>query len=125
MGKTKAEVQNGIFNILYDDIDINDATILQEQLNFARKSLYDLIQVYTKIQNSMLDLRKDLLERKNTLREKAGKGELTKLLDEDEQYNEITWQIEAYKVGMTITQEQIDMVKSDIRILTSSMYKKF
>jgi hypothetical protein len=125
MGKTKAEVQNGIFNILYDDIDINDATILQEQLNFARKSLYDLIQAYTKIQNSMLDLRKDLLERKNTLREKAGKGELTKLLDEDEQYNEITWQIEAYKVGMTITQEQIDMVKSDIRILTSSMYKKF
>ena len=107
------------------EIDINDITILQDQFNKTRKNHYGLIKLYDSLQEEYMS-KKSALSRK--LREMhtdyPNRTERIDALARDIEHADITDSIEAIKEGMKTVGNQLDFIKSDLRILSNSMYRK-
>lgn len=110
----------------YSDIDITDKTILQEQFNYYRKGWNDSVHQLDQIGKEVIELTRKLAKRKNDVRkENPSAKSLTAILEEDEEYMELKYRLEAYKLSEKIIQENIDMVKTDVNILRGTLYSKF
>lgn len=111
---------------LNDSIDITDISMLESQLNEARKTHYTLLKTLDKLQEEYLN-NKALLSKKirEINMEFSGRTERADAMSTDIEYSNISDSIEALKEAMKMVGNQIDFVKSDIRILTNSMYRKY
>lgn len=120
----KTEIDKADISLNYE-IDINDITILQDQLNKTRKIHYDLIKLNDQLQGEYM-IKKSALSKK--LREfnidYSNRTERLNAMGIDIDYAEINDSIEAIKEGMRTIGNKLDFVKSDLRILTNSMYRK-
>jgi Holliday junction resolvasome RuvABC ATP-dependent DNA helicase subunit len=111
----------------YRDIDITDKTILQEQINFTRKEYFTALEqlemISSKISKLKEEISKILIDYYQD--SEIGAKEIASKLKEDEEYQKKTLEVEAYQRGMSILTEKIAFYKSDMRILSNSMYNKF
>lgn len=111
----------------YRDIDITDKTILQEQINFTRKEYFTALEqlemISSKISKLKEEVSKILIDYYQD--SEIGAKEISAKLKEDEEYQKKTLEVEAYQRGMSILTEKIAFYKSDMRILSNSMYNKF
>lgn len=111
----------------YRDIDITDKTILQEQINFTRKEYFTALEQLESISSKMSKLKEEMSKIAIDYYQDPDipSREVTAKLREDEEYQKKILEIEAYQRGISILAEKISFYKSDMRILSNSMYNKF
>lgn len=121
----KTEIDPNEINLNYE-IDITDITTLESQINQVRKTYRDLITLYDSLQNEYLS-KKSMLSKKNRDLhvDNPKRQDRIDATAKDIEHSELSDSIEAIKESMKIVNSQLDFVKSDIRILTNSMYRKF
>lgn len=116
-------------NILenFKSIDITDKTILQEQFNYSRKEYYDCINSMDDINKKISDLKKEMMEISVELYSDPNitTQHANIKLKGNEDYQRISFEINCYERSLSIIEEKLNFIKSDIRILTNSMYNKF
>lgn len=111
----------------FREIDITDKTILQEQINFFRKQYYDCLEKIEELEKKIIEEREKII---SITMEIYSDPELTPTaannkLKRDEDYVNTQFNITCYEKTIDILNEKINFIKSDIRILTNSMYNKF
>ena len=107
------------------ELDITDKTILQDQINNVRKSYRDLIDVYSKIQGEYLSAKEELANlNRRFLIEYPNRNERLNEQGSNQEYLYLQMKIEALQESMRSVNSQLDYIKSDIRILNSSMYSR-
>lgn len=109
-----------------DDIDITDITLLESQINKSRKTHNDLLKTYDNLQDEYLN-KKAALSRKirEINMENVTRTERQDAMSTDIDYMDIVDSIEALKEAMKMVGNLIDFVKSDMRVLSNSMYRKY
>lgn len=106
-------------------LDIDDRTILQEQINNTRNSYFELIKVYDLLQKEYLETKNELNLKVREMNNKYEKRiDITKCMSTDIDYIELNEKIEAIKEAMKTVSNQLDFIKGDMKILTNSMYNK-
>lgn len=111
-------------NLEYD-LDITDKTILQEQINNARKSYYNLMKIYDNLQGEYLEAKSELAKKmREAFIKYENRTERTNEISKDLSIINLEEKMEALKEAMKTLSNQIDFVKTDIRILTNSMYNR-
>lgn len=111
-------------NLNYE-IDINDISILQDQINTARKAHYELIQLNDSLQENYLNKKSELSKLNRSFQQDyLNRTERLDAMAKDISYTDLNDTIEAIKEAMKIVGSQIDYIKSDLRILSSTMYRK-
>lgn len=109
-----------------DDIDITDITQLEGQINKARKTHNNLLKTYDSLQEEYLNKKAALSAKiRNINMENVTRTERQDAMATDIEYMDIVDSIEAIKEAMRMVGNQIDFIKSDIRILSNSMYRKY
>lgn len=112
-------------NFDYQDIDINDRLMLQEQINTVRSNYSKLLTLFDSIQSKYLDCTAKLAKKsKEIIGESQGVRNNTAFSTNDE-YLELEAEQLALKSGMNMVNAQIDYCKNDLRILNSVFYNKF
>lgn len=118
-------ILNGDDGFDYQDLDISDRTILQEQINNCRKSYHKLIKLYDSLQSEYFEAKSDLSEKTRKLySETMNRDERAKKKMEDQDISELEEKIDALKEAQSTVKSQMNFIQSDIKILTSSMYMK-
>lgn len=111
----------------YRDIDITDKTILQEQINFTRKSYFEALEQLEMISSKISKLKEEMSKIMIDYYQDSSISakEIASKIKEDEEYQKKSLEVEAYQRGVSILTEKIAFYKSDMRILSNSMYNKF
>ena len=111
--------------INYEELDINDRLMLQDQINKVRKNYYELLNLLDVVQDKYLECTKNMSKRAKELIASDGGSRTNSLLSSDEKYVTLEAESSALKTAMTMINGQIDFAKSDLRILNSVFYNKF
>ena len=107
------------------EIDITDITLLESQINNSRKVHYNLIKLNDRLQDQYLIKKSQLSRKIREINEKhSSRAERTDAMDKDVEYLDLTESIAAIDDALKTIGKKIDFVKSDIRILSNSMYRK-
>lgn len=108
-----------------DELDISDKSILQEQINKCRKNHFELIKMYDSLQHKLIKNSEQIMKKKReSMTEFDSRTERSNFLSTDPEYLSLLIESDSLKFAMSTVTSQIDYVKSDIRILTNSMYSK-
>ena len=107
------------------ELDITDHTILQEQINTVRKSYFNLIKLYDKIQSEYMKA-KTALSSKNQkyYLDYSSRAERLDAIAKDQSITNLQEKIEATKEAIKTIENQLAFIKSDLRLLGNSMYNK-
>lgn len=109
-----------------EDLDVNDRLVLQEQINRTRKNQFKLIKLTDDIQNKILDTQIEIRKlTSDIISNNDGSKTRNDLFNTNDEYLELEAKLDALKSGLNIVNQQIDMCKSDLRILNSVFYNKF
>ena len=113
--------------INYDELDVNDRTLLQEQINKSRKSWHQLLELLYDIQGKYMEVTREISEiaKRATERAATENTRVNTLLSSDNEYVALEAQQKALAAGMSMINQQIDFCKNDLRILNSVFYNKF
>lgn len=120
-----------IFDVVLDpefeDVDITDKTILQEQFNYARHTQMKLIGEYEEIQKKISDLEYKIssIKRDYYSDPEVNKRDISSLLNANEEYITKECEKKAYERAEKIIAEKLYFTKQDIKILQNSMYTRF
>lgn len=108
------------------ELDITDKTLLQEQINQLRKSQYNLLKLYDELQDQKMTVENDLsnLNRK-VWEENPNRNDRTNELSSNEDIAVAKLKVEAIAEAQKTILNQVNMIKADLKIMTSSMYSKF
>lgn len=107
------------------DLDINDKTILQDQINNVRKSYYKLIKLYDSIQGEYLQAKTELATKLRKYQiDIENKVERANAIAADLEVLNLQEKIDALKESLKTVDNELTFIKADIRILTNSMYTK-
>lgn len=110
----------------FTGIDITDKTILESQFNYARENWYEAIKLMENISKKISELKEENIEYISSIYSKGLSTQAVNAqLKADEDYQKRLLEIEGYETGLKILEEKINFIKSDIRILSNSMYNKF
>lgn len=111
----------------FKSIDITDKTVLQEQFNYCRKQYFDAISTMDEISKNISTLKRELIEISTEYYEDVNlsASQINAKLKADVDYQEKLFEISCYEKSLDILEEKINFIKSDIRILSNSMYNKF
>lgn len=111
----------------YNDIDINDRMMLQDQVNGVRQNYSKLLELADNIQDKILEVSKDISKRtKEIIQEsKIQNIKANEMFSTDEDYLSLEIELQALKSGLSMVNNQIEFCKSDLRILNSVFYNKF
>ena len=109
----------------YEDIDVNDRLLLQDQINTARKNYARCLKLLDEIQGKYVECSKELTKRVKQISMDATTSRLNTALQNDDKYIELESEQTAYKIGIDMVKNQIDYYKNDLRILNSVFYNKF
>lgn len=120
----ETEVDESSVSLNYE-IDITDVTILETQINNARKVHRNLIELNDKLQEEYMLKKQALTKRLRELHiDYPNRTDRLNAMSTDIEYTDLQDTIEALKESIRMVGNRIDFVKSDIRILTNSMYRK-
>lgn len=112
-------------SIDYEDIDINDRLLLQDQINQARKNYSKLLSLLDDVHNKYLICIEKIAKRsKDVIGQNSG-TRLNNAFSTDDEYLTLDAEAQALKSGMTMINAQIDFYKNDLKILNSVFYNKF
>jgi hypothetical protein len=107
------------------DLDITDKTILQEQINKVRHSYNKLIKLLESIQGEAVSSKQELAKLVNSYSiDYSNRNERVKAISEDENIIDLKSKVEALEGSIKIVNEQINLIKIDLRILGNSMYER-
>lgn len=107
------------------EIDIDDITLLQGQINKARKAHYQLLELNDNLQEQYLSKKSELSKMTRQFHQMyPNRTERLDMIAQDIVYSDLNDSIDAIKEAMKIVGSQIDYVKSDLTILKNSMYRK-
>lgn len=109
----------------YEDIDVNDRLLLQDQINTARKNYARCLKLLDEIQGKYVECSKELTKRVKQISMDPATSRLNTALQNDDKYIELESEQTAYKIGIDMVKNQIDYYKNDLRILNSVFYNKF
>lgn len=109
----------------YQDIDINDRLMLQEQINTVRKSYSKLLALLDDIQGKYLDVTSRLASKSKEIITEYQGSRTNIAFNTNDDYIELEAEQQALKSGMNMINAQIDYCKNDLRILNSVFYNKF
>ena len=109
----------------YEDIDVNDRLLLQDQINTARKNYARCLKLLDEIQGKYVECSKELTKRVKQISMDPATSRLNTALQNDDKYIELEAEQTAYKIGIDMVKNQIDYYKNDLRILNSVFYNKF
>lgn len=113
------------FEVDYDDIDINDRLMLQDQINAVRKNYSSLLALMDDVQGKYLDCCARLAQKSKEILGDVSGNRTNIALKTDEDYIALEAEQEALKTGIYMIKDQIDYCKNDLRILNSVFYNKF
>lgn len=114
------------FSSKYEEVDINDRLVLQDQINEVRKNYFDLLSLLDEVQSKYLECTKNLSKRtKELIKENAEIKVTNSIFSSDVEYVQLEAEQQALKAGMSMINNQIDYYKNDLRILNSVFYNKF
>ena len=110
-----------------EDLDINDKVTLQEQINGARKSWSELIQLLDDIQGKYVEVSSKISKLVKKITEKAAVDgtRVNALLAVDEEYIALEAEQKALSAGLSMVNAQIEFHRNDLRVLNSAFYQKF
>lgn len=110
----------------FNDLDINDRLVLQEQINRVRKNQMKLIKLTDDIQDKIINVQNEIRQLTSEIvKNNPDTRNRNDLFNTNGDYLELEAQLDAFKSGLSIVNQQIDMCKSDLRILNSVFYNKF
>lgn len=111
----------------YEDLDVNDRLMLQEQINQVRKRYYELLQLLDEVNEKIITNEKQLSIKSKEIIEKSKEEGIrtNELFQTDEDYISIEAEHNALKAGIQMIYNQIEYYKNDLRILNSVFYNKF
>ena len=110
----------------FNDLDINDRLVLQEQINRVRKNQMKLIKLTDDIQDKIINVQNEIRQLTSEIvKNNPDTRNRNDLFNTNDDYLELEAQLDAFKSGLSIVNQQIDMCKSDLRILNSVFYNKF
>jgi len=112
------------FENKFQDIDINDRLLLQDQINTARKNYNDLLLLLDDVNNKSLTCNEKMSKRTKELIQQNG-GVKNNAIFDDEEYMQLDAEAQALKVGINMIRNQIEFVQTDLRILNSVFYNKY
>lgn len=113
-------------SVNYEEIDINDRLLLQDQINSARKNYSKLISLLDDVHNKYLNCASKMskITKRITL-ENVGVRTTNSHFATDDEYMSLDAELQALKSGMAMINTQIDFYKNDLKILNSVFYNKF
>ena len=109
----------------YEDLDVNDRLMLQDQINKVRRDYSTLLNLLDEIQGKILECNKNISIRTKELIANSDGGRVNNLLNNDDEYIALEAEQQALKAGSIMVNNQIEFCKSDIRLLNSVFYNKF
>jgi uncharacterized protein YueI len=111
---------------ILEDLDIEDKTILQKQINQSRKSYRQLIELYDSLQEDKSKILSKLsFKKQNFYINFANRNDRSEAIAKDKEMSELEETVNALSDAMQTVKNYIDYVKSDLKILNGSMYNKF
>lgn len=111
--------------IKYEDIDINDRLMLQEQINQVRRNYSQLLELLDEVQGKYLECSNKISKKSKELIQNNDGSRNNTIFTTNDEYLELEAEQLALKNGMNMINAQIDYCKSDLRILNSVFYNKF
>lgn len=113
-------------NVDYLDLDITDKLNLQDQINGVRREYSQLLALLDDLHGRTLEVSRKLSERgKDILAMSTSIRSNNQLFASDDVYTALEAERDAYRSGITMVNNQIEMCKNDLRILNSALYNKF
>jgi len=110
----------------FKTIDITDKTILENQINYAREKYFECLETMESISKKISSLKEENIDFTTEVYSKGLSAQAAAAeLRGNEDYQKRLVEIEGYEAGLKILEEKMNFVKSDLRILQSSMYNKF
>lgn len=109
----------------YEDLDVNDRLHLQDQINSCRKEYFELISLLDEVQGKITECSSLLSKRSKEIIVQSPGVRNNSAFATDDEYMELEAKLVALKSGASMINQQIDFVKSDLRILNSVFYNKF
>lgn len=109
----------------YEDLDVNDRLMLQDQINKVRKNYSNLLNLLDNVQEKYLTVTKKLTNRSKEIIENSNGTRVNNIYACDDEYIALDAEQQALKTGMQMINAQIDFCKNDLRILNSVFYNKF
>lgn len=101
----------------FNEIDITDKLMLEEQVNAARKAWFKTLEIIDGV-------RADIIKNESEIRKiKAGKKAAELLLDEE--YRKVMEKSDILQAQLSAAQGLLDFHKFSAKMLNSSMYSKF
>lgn len=109
------------------DLDVYDKLHLQDQINAVRRQWVELLQCLDSTQERLLQINLEMSQLVRDMNEKATVDgvRVNSLLSVSDDYIKLEAQQKALQVAIGMINSQLDLCKSDIRILNSAMYGKF
>lgn len=111
----------------YQELDIHDKLMLQDQINTARRGYFEMLQLMDEVQSKMLEVSERMKQESKRVMEQAGSEGVrpNSLFSQDDEYLSLEAKKEALSAGMNLITEQLNFYKNDLRILNSAFYAKF
>lgn len=107
------------------ELDINDRTILQEQFNNSRRAQLKLLKINDELQAELLAQKSKLAKLTRELYiNNDSRSDITKAMQTDLEIIAVNETIEALQMSLKTVSNHLDLVKSDVRMLNSSMYNR-
>ena len=108
-----------------EDLDISDRLILQSQINETRKAHIKLIRMYDEIKGKRLECSKRIANIKRDIYTNYdNRTTRSDIIATNQELIDLNDTIEAYDTALETIKNHIEFLKSDIRILTNSMYNR-
>ena len=113
--------------VKYEEVDVNDRTMLQDQINEARRDWHQLLVLLDDIQGKYIEVSREIANLVKRLTEESMKENtrLNSLLATNDEYIALEAQQKALAAGISMVREQMDFSKNDLKILNSVFYQKF
>lgn len=114
-------------SVKYEDVDVNDRLMLQDQINEGRRNWHDLLNLLDDVQGKYADVSAELAVLLKSLTEESIKDgvRLNTLLSTNDDYIALETRQKALGAGISMIKEQMEFFKNDLRILNSVFYNKF
>lgn len=112
-------------SINYEDLDVTNKLMLQDQINSVRNNYSKLLNLLDEVQSKYLECNAEISKRSKELISSNDGKRTNSIFDSDDTYLELDAELSAYNQAMKMIQSQIEFCKNDLRILNSVFYNKF
>ena len=111
----------------FEDIDVTDKLMLQDQINKSRKEWHTLLMLLDDIQGKIIEINKRMatIVKDETQRAQSEGSRVNLLLSTNDEYVTLEAEQKALSAGVSLINGQMEFCKNDLRVLNSVFYNKF